>query len=293
MLPQTIVFDGYDGTMPKNDKAMMTRIAADLDEIFPDGWRDQYEKNNPEVRRAAAVRFEYHLFMPIVVNHHNEAVPIAQRHARAAELARRAVVEVDGLYADLGKNTTVNWLAAHHRFILACKEARRLLTEVVDTATALHDTELAKELDGRRGGLVSVYYGRVPTEQRITIPDVEAAGLALSEFVETTGERIDTLRATVSGGYPEGFAPAVEAVPMQAPEQPGPDGDWDGDWPASRAVVAGEGQKKWREAMQRTWYSAEQTKGPVHPPTDRAFRVRSSSQHITSDPSVTVGYVAI
>lgn len=46
------------------------------------------------------------------------------------------------------------------------------------------------------------------------------------------------LRATVSGGYPEGFAPPV------APAQAGPvDDDWAADHPASVAVVAG--KRRW------------------------------------------------
>jgi hypothetical protein len=239
MIPKPIVVDGYDGTPHESDEDMWRRIGADLDRQFPDGWHDRYEAKDSEVRDAAVKLFEYHLFIPVMVRHHNATVPAAQRYATLAQLAPRAVAEADSLYGDLDKSTTINWLAAHHRFIKAAVNARRLLTELVDAAIALRDSKLGNEIYGRANGLTQVYYEtHVPAEQRITMPDVDAAELALTEFVETTRERIDILRATVSGGYPAGFAPApVEPAP--APHGP-VDDDWAADLPASHAVVAGE-----------------------------------------------------
>lgn len=239
MTPQKIVVDGYDGSAPEDTSTgpVMARIVADLDRLFPDGWRDRYEAEDPEVRDAATARFQYHLFVPIAVRRHNTAVPVARQYAITSQLAGRAVARVDSLYADLDKNTTVNWLAAHHRFVSAAVAAREVLTRAVDAAIALRDSDLGKELTGPNG-LTQLYYEQeVPAEQRITLPDVDAAQLALTGFVEQTRERIDLLRATVSGGYPAGFAPAVE--PQLAPAGP-VDDDWAADRPASVAVVAGE-----------------------------------------------------
>lgn len=240
MIPKTIVVDGYDGSIPEDTSTdpVAARVAADLDRLFPDGWRDRYAAEDRAVRDAAVARFQYHLFVPIAVRHHNAVVPVARQYAVTSQLAGRAVARVDSLYADLDKNTTVNWLAAHHRFVTAAVTAREVLTRAVDAAIALRDSDLGKELTGRTNGLTQLYYEQeVPAEQRITLPDVDAAQLALTGFVEQTRERIDLLRATVSGGYPAGFAPAVE--PQLAPAGP-VDDDWAADRPASVAVVAGE-----------------------------------------------------
>lgn len=242
MNPQVIVVDGYDGTIDEDTSTapVIARVRADLDRQFPDGWHGRYEANDPEVRSLSRDLFQYHLFMPYMVHHHNQAVPLAQRYADLAQLTSRAVAETDAMYADLDKNTTVNWLAAHHRFILAVVEARRLLTELVDAAIALRDSKLAKEINDRHSKLTAMYYEQhVPAEQHITIPDVDAAELALADFVETTRDRIDILRATVSGGYPAGFAPAPVS-PAPAPAGPDDDEDWMVDAPASRATVARE-----------------------------------------------------
>lgn len=234
MIPQTIVIDGYDGSIPEDTSTgpVWARAAADLDQAFPAGWNDRYEANDQEVRGQAVELFRYHLFMPSVVRHHNTAVPAAQQHAQATRMARGAVAAADSAYADLNKNTTINWLAAHHRFILAAVEARRTLTEVVDAAIALRDGEFGKEMVG----ITRTYYEQaVPVEQRITLPDVDAAQLELAEFDERTRERIDILRATVSGDYPQGFTPAPAGPRTELAQD-----DWADERPASVAVVAKE-----------------------------------------------------
>jgi hypothetical protein len=240
MTPQTIVVDGYDGSITEDTSTgpVVARVRADLDRRFPDGWQARYDAADRVVRDASVDLFQYHLFMPLVVRHHNAAVPAAQQYATLANAAARAVAEVDSLYADLGKNTTINWLAAHHQFTVAAVKARDLLDSALAAAIALRDSGLGKEIADRHSGLTRMFYEReVPAEQRIAIPDVDAVSLALTGFVETTRERLDILRATVSGGYPAGFAPAPTA-PAPAPTGP-VDDDWATGRRASVAMVAG------------------------------------------------------
>lgn len=240
MIPQPITVDGYAGDVPEEIEEVGARVDADLDRMFPGGWHARYEAHDPEVREARRALFEHHLFMPRAVKCHNDAVPAAQAHASAARLAVLAVAAADQAYAELSFNTTINWLAAHHRYITASIEARRLLTEVVDTATALRDGEFGKEMAALT---LEHYRQHVPAGQRITVPDVDAAELALAEFVETTRERIDVLRATVSGGYPAGFAP-LPAEPAPAPSRP-VDGDWAAETSASTGVVVSGRGRGW------------------------------------------------
>jgi hypothetical protein len=232
------VIDGYDGEQ-LTDEEHRGRVRADMDRQFPGGWQARWDAGDREVRDAFTRTVRHHVFVPVVVGYHNRAVDAACEYAGLDVLVSRGRWEVDQLYRDLDKNTTVNWLAAHHRFVKTAVSLRDILTRRVAAARSLAEGEFGQQMTDP---VLAVYEQVVPAGQRITVPDVDEAELALTEFVEKTRERIDLLRATVTGGYPEGFAP-----PRPAPSPPavsvGADPDWDDNWPASHAVVAGREQR--------------------------------------------------
>jgi hypothetical protein len=232
--PSQISINGWtgDGADPGTE-AFWRRVRADLDVEFPNGY--SYDDDDA-VRRFATARFEIHLHSWHMARMHNTVLPATLRYAALDREARAAVARVDGLYADLSKNTTINWLAAHHRFVLATIEARRVLTARAEAAQDLHTKHAADFTTSRRS--LEIYEQHVHAAQRITIPDPDAARLDLTAFIETSTERFGILRATVTGGYPDGFAPAPAEPATAAPPADRGESDWSGAaWSASVAVA--------------------------------------------------------
>lgn len=227
--PTLITIEGFDGTGdPPNIDEIRRRLWRDVDERFPDATRDDYD-HRQDVRDYSVERFRHHLSAWFVAETHNKAVPAAGQYAELAAAAGAVVAASDSLYADLSKNTTINWLAAHHRYVLATCEARRLLTERNAAAQHLAETFAVRDLAGFSEML---YHQTVPADQRITVPDLDALKLDLANFVETSTERFALLRATVTGGFPDGFQPAGDRPARQGDE-------WNGQpLPASDAVAA-------------------------------------------------------
>jgi hypothetical protein len=162
---------------------------------------------------------------------HNDLVPILNGLHDLHRDADQAVAEAGAHYADLSKNTTVNWLATHHRYVLATVRARTLLSRIADLTADLAGREL-DILTPRSLGHDLVYTVFVPEAKRITLPtreQADAAKIALTVFVETSTTQFGILLATITGGYPPGFSPAAD------PQIPGLlDG---ADWPISPALV--------------------------------------------------------
>jgi hypothetical protein len=143
---------------------------------------------------------------------HNELVaPLARLYELDHE-CRRAVDEANQLYDDLDKNTTINWLAAHHRFTKATIRARAVLTDRADLTDDLTDRD-PDILKDPNSALAALYYtAHVPEDQRIQLPTKADAGnakAALIDFTILSNTRFDILRATLTGAYPPGFAPAL------------------------------------------------------------------------------------
>jgi hypothetical protein len=168
------------------------------------GDADRWERPR-EVRTAADYLSHYQMLLPVIMDHHYQAVPAAAEHARLDRLARRAVAEADRLYADLGKDSTVDWRAARHQFVEACIRAWQLLTGRLVVARALAGGKFGRDM----ATLCRLVYERaVPAQHRIVLPDVDGEYLAVAEFVELTRTRLDILCVTAAGGYPPGFAPS-------------------------------------------------------------------------------------
>lgn len=165
------------------------------------------------------------------VNEHNDLVPILNGLADLHRDADRAVAESSAHYADLSKNTTVNWLATHHRYVLATVRARTQLSRIADLTADLAGRQ-PDILKPRTIGHDLIYTVFVPGADRVILPtpaEVDTARLNLTEFVELSTTQFGILLATITGGYPPGFAPATD---------PHVAGLLDGaDWPISPALI--------------------------------------------------------
>lgn len=179
--PQLIDVPGYEEFGSRGLDLVRELAYADLDREFPDGWRDRYDRKDREVVDFALRRFDVHLGLPLMLGAHNKAVPLAAQYAHACFAAERAIAHTEALYADLSKNTTINWLAAHHRYMLALVRARDLLTARVDAAVALAGSEFHEKSKMRT---MEFYEEVVAEEQRIQVPNVDTVRLDLAEFVE-------------------------------------------------------------------------------------------------------------
>jgi hypothetical protein len=227
--PTTITILGYTGLgeAPTMDE-LRGHAWRETEERFPGVKKHDYD-TRPEVRSCVVERFSYYLHAWFAAGTHNKAVPAALAYAAVDRAVPAAIARADSLYADLSKNTTINWLAAHHRYVLATCEARQLLTERIAAGESLAEAYS----DGITGFSQMVYHEHVPAEQRISVPDLDQIRLDLAEFVETRTERFGLLRATITGGYPEGFEPAGDPSPTSRAS-----GDWSGKpVPASVAVA--------------------------------------------------------
>lgn len=169
--------------------------------------------NTEEERRVAGRVFgeqlELHHLSYGAARFHNTLAPLTAGYRNAHRAANHRCREANEAYADLAKSTTTAWHAAHHRFTTATIAARDALAEMVRLAEELHDTA-AKV---RQHGLTRDYDKMVPADQRVVLPELDAARLDFAGFVETSTERFAITRATITGDYPTGFAPAE--VPAQ------------------------------------------------------------------------------
>jgi hypothetical protein len=212
------------------------RLWAKLDADHPD-LRERLDNDDPDARRLLAeVGLDYlHGFF--IARAHRAAAPLADEYAKVSAEALRAVQQASTEYADLTKNTTTNWLAAHHRFVLTTQRARDLLERRTEIAQDLHQHEpFLGDTDPAR----MVYARHVPAEHRITMPNLDELRLQLANFTETSTERFAATRATITGGYPAGFEPApIEHEPFERPA--GEEIAWTPEqFRAAPAVVAGE-----------------------------------------------------
>lgn len=220
-IPTPITILGYDGTGACPEISDVWRqVIPEARERFPDVDliaildRGSIPPGDPDypVSRWCVDRVMERTYCWFVVKEHNEAIPSLTRYAQLDRETTTAVDHVAGLYADMHKNTTINWLASHHRLVLATIDARRLLTERAELARQLHDQTGAVAKINRPDGLTRTYYdAHVPADQQLQFPDPEADAGALAEFVELATERFRILRATITGGFPPGFEPAPAA----------------------------------------------------------------------------------
>ncbi len=161
---------------------------------------------------------------------HNDIFPLLNTLADLHRDADQAVAESSAHYADLSKNTTINWLATHHRYVLATVRARTLLSQIADLTTTLADRK--PDILDAGSAAYHYVYSKVPEDQRIVLPTREQADTAqlnLTAFVELSTTQFGILFATITGGYPPGFTPAID--PQVA-------GLLDGaDWPISPALI--------------------------------------------------------
>ncbi len=138
--------------------------------------------------------------------YHNAAVPAGTEFHQLHHQAHAAMTAATSEYDDLSRNTTVNWLAAHHRFVTATITARDLLERKIRAAEDIHAV-----WDTHMNGLTfSGYHDLVDPTDRITPPDLDQLRLELATWIETSTTRFTITRITVTGGYPAGFAPTTD-----------------------------------------------------------------------------------
>lgn len=247
MIPSSVTVAGWNGTEhgangPDHDEKLGRRILEELEAKQP-GILARYHAEDRDARRAFVDHWLETMHGYYVAYAHIVAAPIANQYATLRTQALAAVEQAGAEYDDLSRNTTINWLAAHHRFVLTTQRARTLLEQQVAVAEQLRHLltkdrtcyYLATDSLSRE-----VYFRFVPAEDRITLPDVEEVKTQLADFVQLSTGRFSATRATITGGYPDGFAPP--AIDTDMPE---PDADDEIAWTsqpytATPAVVAGE-----------------------------------------------------
>lgn len=210
--PARITILGYDGTgdPPDIGDIWRDRVIPELRAQHPDFRASDLNVERHPMRKRGVDRVMEYLHGWFIAKEHNETVPALTRYMQVSRLATAAVSDTACLYGDLARNTTINWLAAHHTFVIATIQARRLLTERAELAQALAARKESAGVCGlhRPGSLTRLYYdAHVPADQQITLPDPDTDHLAIAEFVELSTERFRILRATITGTYPPGFEP--------------------------------------------------------------------------------------
>jgi hypothetical protein len=238
MIPMTVTIAGWTGDEAGPNGPSMDeyrrRLWAQLNADHP-GLGQRYDAGDPTAKKILTQAGTDHLHGFFIAHAHRTAAPLANEYATVTVRAQRAVQQAAGEYADLSKNTTVNWLAAHHRFVITTRAARELLERCVDIAEDLHRHE---QFLGGGGVSQRIYAAYVPAEHRITMPDLDDCKVQLASFVELSTERFTTTRATITGGYPAGFEPApIEHEPFDRPTDD--EVVWkNAAFPASTAVAA-------------------------------------------------------
>lgn len=214
--PMPDIPDLWDIVIPKARAHFGADFHTDNLQLTPYG-----QSPHPQFRWSVD-RVQEYLCAWLAAKEHNELVPHANRYAETDAACHRATTHASELYDDLHKNTTINWLAAHHRFVLACIAARDILTTRAELAAELaaRDTNI---LQPTNQSLYALHYtAHVPQEQRIQLPTKNTAAEAqatLDDFVALCTRRFETLRATITGTFPPGFAPTMPDVTAE----------WNGD----------------------------------------------------------------
>ncbi len=194
-------------------------------------WQEAVDNRNPgddddTVSRQAVRLLEQFLWAHAAAAYHNAAVPAATEYHDLILAATNAMATATREYDDLSKNTTINWLAAHHRFILASTEATDLLTKALDAATDVH----AIWERHMRGLAVSGYEALVDAADRIIPPDLDSGRLNITTWAETTTRRQALTSATINGHFPAGYALADPAEPVTRTD------DTETVWPATSQI---------------------------------------------------------
>lgn len=209
-------FDGHEAQSPEIEDIWKI-VLAQAKEQFGDAFdinqitrRYAYGEERAPQSRWCLDRVQAHLCGYFVVKEHNSLVSDLNRLETLVRDSVTAITAADQAYADLSKNTTINWLAAHHRYVLAARHTRDLLTERLELATRLAGAGDNLHLFREPGRIV--YTENVPEANRIQLPGTGTAQAALDNFVATTTERFQILRATITGAMPPGFAPAVPDI---------------------------------------------------------------------------------
>jgi len=213
-IPTSITILGFDGTgqTPELSDIWRDKVIPELRDEFPDFQESDLHVEGHRIRRRGTDRVMEYLYAWFIAKAHNDTVPTLTCYIRKSRLADTAVQYVASLYDDLSRNTTINWLAAHHTFVLATIQARRLLTERAQLARTLHARQEQEPSSWIRlhqpGSLSRMYYDTfVPADQQLTLPNVHTDDAAVADFVELSTDRFRILRATITGAFPPGFEP--------------------------------------------------------------------------------------
>ncbi|MFJ4880053.1 hypothetical protein ACIP93_33265 [Streptomyces sp. NPDC088745] len=130
---------------------------------------------------------------------HNKTAPVAQAHDDAVRDAERAVRRWDAAYDALGKTTTAEWAAAHHRFHVAWAGADRSLEKLVACRAELREHTAKLSTSARK-----VYEEAVTPDRRHPLltedNDVEQLAEARAEQAQRAEIAAQTLRASGIGG---------------------------------------------------------------------------------------------
>ncbi len=232
MIPMTVEVAGWTGTEPELTIPQLRRLAFEQLEADRPGFRARYDAEEGGATRTFTDKVMELLHGYFIAKAHATLAPRANEFAHLNQLAAAAMAQADEEYASLSRNTTVNWLAAHHRFTTATLAAKGFLESCIEVATELLERrESTSFLTGELN--VSIYERYVPAQDRIVLPDVDKLRVRLAAWMEKSTERFEVTRVTVTGGFPAGFVPApVESAPA------GVEQAWLGDdWSASVAVA--------------------------------------------------------
>lgn len=227
----TVTILGSDGTGPMPDISDTWRIVIpearaqfpDFDINVLDGDTPLGQRVHPH-RQWCTDRVIERIYAWFAAGEHNTLVAPLNRLHQLGRECPRATAEVDYLYADMDKNTTINWLAAHHRFTKATIRAQALLAEAAELTTELAGRD-PSFLKNDRSPANITYVKHVPADQQIVLPTqaaVDRAQLAVTSFVTLSTTRFGILRATLTGAYPPGFQPAGTETPTQLTDEPTP-----------------------------------------------------------------------
>ncbi|MFF8399819.1 hypothetical protein [Streptomyces sp. NPDC016172] len=130
---------------------------------------------------------------------HNKVIPVARAHDDAVRDAERAVRRWDAAYDTLGKATTAEWAAAHHRFHVAWAEADRSLDKLAACRAELREHAAKLSTSARK-----VYEEAVAPDKRHPLlaedNDAEQLAEARAEQAQRAGVAAQTLRALGVGG---------------------------------------------------------------------------------------------
>lgn len=245
MIPSTVTVAGWNGDEhgpngPDQGPELGQRLLTELEAKNPGIW-DRYQAEDKQARRTFVDYWMESMHGYYTAHAHQLLAPLANEYATLSAQALAAVEQAGAEYDDLSRNTTINWLAAHHRFVLTTQRARTLLEQQIAAAETLRE-KLTKDRNCYYLGTDTlsreVYFRHVPAEHRITMPDVDQAKTQLANFVQLSTGRFSATRATITGGYPDGFAP-----PALDTDMPAPPADDEISWTATPAVVAGE--RRW------------------------------------------------